>query len=405
MSPRIIGLVLILCAPVARAVSLSVEGAVHAALATDRELRAARMEVEAAQARVDAAGRLADPEFQLEVAGGRDFEGRVEIGFAQRFPLTARLAIEKKLSRLAVDAAAAEVELREREVAASVREAYFRLAGARAAKTMHERQAGIGSALAETVRTQASEGQSSALEAGEADLETARLKVAAEEAEVTEITAREALCTRLSLPMGGKIELTTPLTLPTALPPPKNPGPPPAVRLAEIAAEAARTDIRLARAMGWDDVAVGLFVEGERFRDEPEGIETEGLLGMRMTVPLPLWRNTKTEVRAREAAAQAREERLQAARLAARNAATATRLQMESRYRTALRIERETLPAARKLADEAEEARLRGEIGLQEVLRIRTRVAELEAAAIESSVQYHIQTARWLDASGAPIQP
>lgn len=405
MSLRVAGLILVLFVTTARAVSLSVEGAVRAALAADRELRAARLEVEAARAKVDAAGRLADPELQIEVAGGRDFEGRVEIGFAQRFPLTARLGIEKTLSRLAVDAAEAEVELREREIGAAVREAYFRLAGARAAAAMHEKQAGIGAAFAGTVRGQVAEGQSSTLEAGEAELEVARLKVAAAEAEVAKIAAEEALCTQLSLPFGGAIELTTPLALPAAPPSSKVSGEPPAVRLAEIAAEAARTDIRLARALGWEDVAVGLFVEGERFRDEPEGIETEGLLGLRMTVPLPVWRNAKAVVRSREAAARAREERVLAVRLAMSNTAAAARRQMESRHRSALRIEREALPAARKLADEAEEARLRGEVGLPEVLRIRARVAELEAAAIEAAVQYHLQHARWLDAVGGSVLP
>lgn len=405
MSLRVIGLVLILCTSAGRAVSLSVEGAVQAALAADRELRAAREEVEAARARVNAAGRLADPEFQLEVAGGRDFEGRVEIGFAQRFPLTARLGIEKTLSRLAVEAAAAEVEVREREIGAEVREAYFRLAGARAATAMHEKQAGIGRSLADAVRGQASEGLSSVLEAGEAELESERLKVLAADASVAEIAAEEAFCSGLSLPADGRIELSTPLSIPSALPASGVVGEPPAIRLAKIAAEAARTDIRLAKAMGWDDVAIGLFVEGERFRDEPEGIETEGLLGMRMSVPLPLWRNTRAEVRAREAAAAAREERVEAARLSTRNRASAARRQMENRHRSALRIEREALPAARKLADETEQARQRGEVGLQDVLRIRARVAELEAAAIEAAVQYHIQRARWLDASGHPIQP
>ncbi len=46
----------------------------------------------------------------------------------------------------------------------------------------------------------------------------------------------------------------------------------------------------------WQDVGLGLFAEGERNRDEPEGIEPEGLLGMRVSVPFPLWQDGRAKV-------------------------------------------------------------------------------------------------------------
>ncbi len=104
------------------------------------------------------------------------------------------------------------------------------------------------------------------------------------------------------------------MSLPPSAPAAKPAGKRADIRLAEIAIEAAEKDLGLARAMRWDDIGVGLFVEGERLRDEPEGISTEGLIGMKLSVPLPVWNTGGAAVEERRIIAQRRMEMLETLR-------------------------------------------------------------------------------------------
>jgi len=72
---------------------LTVESSVAFALKGNKELVAARFLVQEAEGRARGVGRLPNPELETEVAGGRDFEGRVMAGVLQRFPLTGRLRL------------------------------------------------------------------------------------------------------------------------------------------------------------------------------------------------------------------------------------------------------------------------------------------------------------------------
>ena len=88
---------------------LSVESAVEIAIHENKELSSARLLVNEALGRARKAGVLSNPELEMEVAGGQDFEGRVMAGITQRFPLTARLRLERQLSDLDVKMADLEV--------------------------------------------------------------------------------------------------------------------------------------------------------------------------------------------------------------------------------------------------------------------------------------------------------
>ncbi len=58
-----------------------------------------------------------NPELGLEVAGGQDFEGRVEVGLTQWFPVTSRLRWERTVSQLEITKARLEVADMERRIA------------------------------------------------------------------------------------------------------------------------------------------------------------------------------------------------------------------------------------------------------------------------------------------------
>ncbi len=97
------------------------DSAVRYALEKNRTLAAARLMLAAAEARARGAGRLANPDLEIVVAGGQDFEGRIEVGLMQRFPLTARLRLEKEISALEIEAARCEIAEQERTITGQVR--------------------------------------------------------------------------------------------------------------------------------------------------------------------------------------------------------------------------------------------------------------------------------------------
>jgi cobalt-zinc-cadmium efflux system outer membrane protein len=378
---------------------LDLAGAGRLALSQNLELQAARQVLEEAGARLRGAGRLSNPEFGIEVAGGRDFEGRVEMGLTQWFPVTARLRWERRLSELELAMARCEVAGRELEITGAAQRALVELAAAQETVQLAARQGRVAKTEAEAFRKQAAEGflsdseaGSSALTAGEIALQGAALR--AEEAQ-----AAARLATLLGLPAERPI-VASGLALPKSLPAKISALRRPDLQLAELALAAGATDVELAKAARWQDVGVGLFAEGERNRDEPEGIEPEGLLGLRATVPLPLWQNGQARVAEKQAGRARREHQLAALRLAARNEATAAFRAMQIHYEAARKSASEILPAARKNLAEYEAAKQRGEVDAAQVFRARERLASLESADIEARKAFFIARIQWLTATG-----
>jgi cobalt-zinc-cadmium efflux system outer membrane protein len=165
-------------------------------------------------------------------------------------------------------------------------------------------------------------------------------------------------------------------------------------------------DVSLAKASRWDDVAVGIFVEGERFRDEPEGIEPELLAGVKISVPLPFWESGSNRISEKEAAAERKRSDLEALRLEAANEAAAARQVMEVRFRAAKEFEGRLVPAARNNLADAEEAGRKAEAGIDVVIRAREALSGLEVAAIEARKNYFLAYVAWLAAVGdRPTNP
>ena len=94
---------------------LTADAAVREALAANRDLQAARFSIDVARGNLLQAGRLENPEVELGYADDFAFNSEGErvgsLGFAQSFPVTARLARERDVARK--DVAIAEAEVRD----------------------------------------------------------------------------------------------------------------------------------------------------------------------------------------------------------------------------------------------------------------------------------------------------
>jgi len=379
---------------------LTAESAARMALQKNPDLSAARMIVAEAEARARSSGRLSNPELGLEVAGGQDFEGRVEIGITQRFPLTARLRLERNLSAIDIERARLELQERGRQLEVATRAAYYELAAVRESIALAGRQASVAKELALSLKSGAREGLSSSLDAGQAALSGEELAVAREAYLVDEAVALGRLALLLGLPASNTLTLKETLTLPGSLPANQSIGFRPDLRLAEMAVESGAVDVSLAKASRWDDVGVGLFAEGERTEDAPEGIDSEALFGVRFNIPLPIWQNGSGKVAEKQAIHERQQKQLQALRLSALNEALVAYRGMVANHRLAIQIESSLLPLARQQVTDTDATYQRGEADMQTLSRARERLAQVEVSALEARKKFFLSRSEWLAAVG-----
>lgn len=401
------GLLLLICSPVfslAAEVSVTAESAARLAKAQNPDLRAARHLIAEAEGRARMTGRLSNPEIDTEVAGGQDFEGRVAFGITQRFPLTNRLRLERQLSALEIEGAKLEVRERERQIGVAARTAYFDLVAARESSALARRQTTVAKEFAKTLSDGAVEGFSSSLDSEQASLDAETLGTAEQPFRAEEVRASVRLAELFGMPPETKFVAKETLALPAGIPAKRPMGSRPDLQLAELAVQAGVVDVSLARAMRWDDIGVGLFVEGDRLRDEPEGIEPEAMLGMRMTIPLPIWQNGSGRVAEKKAAQERQNARLEALRLTVRADIAASHQIMTIRHEAAARFQAKLLGTAQQQVSNAEAAYTRGEVDIQTVFRARDRLVQVETASLEARKNYFLAHSEWLAALGESLK-
>lgn len=379
---------------------LTADSAVALAMKGNKELSAARFLVQEAEGRARGTGKLPNPELETEVAGGQDLEGRVVAGIMQKFPLTGRLRLERQLSDLDIRMARLEVREKEWLLTLAVRKALYELAAAREAVAISSRQAGSAEAFTKSVAEGVDTGFRPKLDLQEAMLSASNLHAKADSLRVIEMESAARLNEWLGLPADAVFILNQNLSLPKSVPSPKPAGTRADLELAEMAVQTGETNISLSKATRWDDVGVGLFVEGERFRDDPTGIAPEALAGLKLTIPLPLWQNGSGRVAEKEAVRQHLSARLDSLRFTVQNQVLATYRVMSLRFRSAFQFGEKVLSTANGHLRDCEAAYARGEVDLQAVFRARDRLAEVELSDLETRKAYFLAYSEWLGALG-----
>lgn len=380
--------------------SLSAEAAAKMARENNPELVAVRNRIEEARARTFITGRLTNPELQTEIAGGQDFEGRLSVGITQRFPLTARLRLERELSAIDVEIARLEVQNRERQIEVAARTAFYELASARSSIAQARQQSALAQAFAETIAKGIPQGFGSQLDGDQATLEVETLRAAGESLRSLETAAAARLNTLLGRSADAPIVIKDSLDLPKVIPAKRAMRVRADLLLAEAAVRSGATEVSLAKASRWDDIGVGVFVEGERFRDEPEGIEPVALVGIQFSVPLPIWQNGSGKVAEKQAAQVRQAQKLEALRFTIRNEVLAAHAILSARYQSAMLLTSKLVPAAQKQVTDAEAAYSRGELDITTVFRTREKLFEIEATALEARKNYFVAYAEWLATLG-----
>ena len=365
-------------------------------------LATARLTVAEAQGRLTQAGRLENPEAGLSFQHDDRFrEGTVAVSFDQKFPLTARLRLEKELSAKAVTAAELEVSDATRKLVAQAQSLAVKLLSLEKQRTLRQQQADLAQKLSTFAATRAAAGELSALDAAQAQVDAQRSLLDGRVLETERISLLGELKPLLGLTAGEE------LTLKGELPAPVLPGPSqawqqrPDYRLARLKEEAAQIGIRHAQAGKWQDVNAGVFVEGERMEDAPDGLQRTPFFGLRVSVPLPLWNKNEGRIQEQTATAQRVVLETQALALTIQNEAAAARADMQAQLALASDTKDKLLPLVLEQTTRLEKAYEQGQTDLLTVLRAREQRLQLEAAVLNAQRDFHLARVRFEAAMGA----
>ena len=371
------------------------EAAVRQALAQNLELRAATWEVRKAQARLRWSGKLRPPELEVSAAtdqfGIDDDESVIEIGIAQRFPITDRLKRAKALSRVEVAMAEAEIADARRQLIGEVERTFFETVSATEEVALLTEIRDLLQAFVGTLEQQVAQGTVSRLDVNQARLDRQQIEKELRR-QLTESKRRmSALKTLLGVTDATRLSLNGELALPGA--DAEKPDAEaarnrrPDFQLALLKEDRARAEIALAESGRWEDVVVRLFAEREASVDEPDGLERNRFLGVGVSIPLPLKKERLTD----EPTAGLGQAEDQSRALA---------LKIENEVAAAAEVRDELLKLARETAGEmlalAEEnldaiaaAYANGQIELVKYQRAQEQLLEARLGALNSRAAYH----------------
>ena len=385
-----------LAAAWANAASLGLEEVGSDAVRSNPALAAARWRIEEARARLQNSGRLPNPAIDTEFRQNfRSAERSMEASFTQRFPLTARLRLEKEVSRAELTAAEEEVRDGERKLMAQARALVVRLLAIEAQRGLRDTQLANSRQIAEFTRKRVEVGEASITDATLVELEARQLETEVLLLGVERSTLTGELRLLLGLSPGDEIALRGGLPAMGALPAPGvRVSERPDYQAAQAGAAAARSGVELERARKWDDLGVGLARTSEYREDAPEGFDREEFWGLRLSLPLPLWNDNAGKVREAAAIAARRVQEAEALALTIHAEAATARSEMAALAKVIGAMDRTMIPTATQVEEQLRTAQSTGQTTLIEVLRARDRRFQLQRQRLDALRDFHLARIR-----------
>ncbi len=383
-------------------VSLALDGVADHALARNPHLAAARLRIEEARGRVLGSGRLRNPEIEVDYLQNVHTSERAGgVAFVQRFPITARLRLEKAVSRVQLAAAEAEVRDAERKLVAEARGVAVKLLALDAQREVRRQQLANSGDQTEFVAKRVERGEASSLDVAQIELEADQLNVELLQLDIARATLTGELRPLLGVPPLELIEITGTLTSPRAAPKADSDVEHrPDLEAARLGADAAAQAVSLAKSRRWEDVGVGIIGSGERTEDAPDGLSNDYFLGLKVNLPLPLWNRNEGQIAEAEAAAARTQKEADALTLTIRSEVAALHAEMAALARLVSEMDTTLLPKATQVEEQLRAAYDAGQLSFSEALRARARRLELAQRRVDALRDYHLARVRYEAAVG-----
>ena len=327
------------------------------------------------------AGRLSNPELEIEIEGDGAPTDAVEVGVSQPFSIASRRRHEKELGVLATKQASVSIKKREAQLVGEARKTLLHLLVAKERRELLQRQQKLAQELASFINQVAQRGEASVIDAGQARLEAARYAT-----ELRQLAADERGLLGMLKELLG-LEANDPLPFAGALPSPELPAKAapdstPAVLQADLSVETAQRQRDLERARRYQALSAGVYV-----RDEPDVDAV--IIGLRFALPLPLWDRNQGPLQAAEIRTTRKEQERDAVRHRLRLQLATSREQMREWLALIRDIDDDLLPQATRQTTLSEAAWRDGQGDLLTVFRSREQQLELALSRLHALEQFH----------------
>lgn len=370
------------------------------------DLAAARLGIDEARGRLLGAGRLANPEAGFDLKHDPRFgEGAIGLALDQKFPITARLRLEKQLSAQLVTAAELEVRDMERKIIAEAQSLGVKLLSLEQQRALRQQQTDLATKLADFAKGRAAVGELSSLDAAQAQVDAQRLLLESRKLETERVSFIGELKPKLGLSSDSALTITGTLPAMKSVTAMKSWEQRADYQLARLKEDASLTDIELARSKKWEDISVGAVLEGERMEDAPDGLSRTGFLGFRVSIPIPFWNKNEGEIAEKTASAQRATLETKALGAEITNEAQAALNEMKANAALAAETKDKLLPLVVEQTGKLEKAYETGQADLFTVLRARDQRLQLEAAVLDATRDYHLARIRYEAATRSAPAP
>jgi len=301
--------------------SLTIDQAVELALRENRDLMAARIQVEEARGRLVQAGLFPNPELESEFGFDSFFanegERNFSAGISQPIPLSGRIGAQKRVAHVDIKRTFAGLANLERILVRDVRVTFIELLTIEEQLKLQETLISLNSELIKGIEIGIKEGLASKQDfnAVAIALQQARQEkevlIAQRRSKVLQINKLLGKPPTLSFLPQGKLEYEAAqvvgyYNVEMAL------AQRPDLKFTKLNIELARADLKLAKALRFEDLTAGVFYENDRLilgTSQEEITDSDQLIGFRLTIPLPFFDRKQgliAEVRARERRAEER---------------------------------------------------------------------------------------------------
>ena len=299
--------------------SLTIDQAVNIALRENRDLRAARIQVEEARGRLTQAGVFPNPalesDFIFDSIFANEGERAFSAGISQPLPLSGRIGAQKRVARVDIKRTFADLADLERGLVRDVRRVFTELLAINEQIKLQDTLISLNNELVGAIKAGIKEGLASEkdLNAVAIALQQARQEkevlIAQRKSKVLELNKLLGKPSTFSFSPGGKLEYEAARDL-NEYNIEKALSQRPDLRFAELNIELARADSGLAKALRFEDITAGVFYENDRGVfdiAQDEIIDADNLIGFKLTIPLPFFDRKQgliAETRAREGRAK-----------------------------------------------------------------------------------------------------
>lgn len=369
-------------------------------LQANPDLQAARYWIEEAKGRHLQAGRLTNPDLDIEFAhSSNSSEREFTIGVSQRFPLTGRLRYERLLTEAEIRQVEEEVREVERQLVLEAHQIVVEILGIQQRRKLLEKQTTILKDFADYLNEAASRGEGAVLDARQAQVEMDLFALEGRQLRVSESTAIGRLKPLLGIHPKTNLTVQGDLSAPIIPDWQIDLTQRPDYQAMASRVEVARHGVALEEARKYEDVEFGVFAGFNREKEDFGRYESETMLGVKLSVPLPLWnRNQGARLEA-----HSRQRRMESQLAAVSQKIVletdSLRTQMLEWARLYQQIEQDLLPLANEQAKLAEEAYREGMMELQTVFRMREKRVQLDMAQLNALCEFHLARVRYEAAS------